>query len=95
MGWQAAKVKHEEAQGGAASAVTGPLQRALDYPKRLRQFLHEVRVEMRQVTWPTWPDVYSTTFVVIMTVGFFALFFFIVDSAVAQAIQRVFKFFQR
>ena len=44
------------------------------YPKRLRQFLHEVRVEMKQVNWPSRADVMSTTIVVIVTVAFFAVF---------------------
>ena len=44
-----------------------------------RSFLHDVRVEMRQVTWPTRLDVWSTTMVVIVTVAFFGVFFWITD----------------
>ena len=96
MSTQAAKVKDEEAQGGGPSfSVPGPVSRLLEHPRRFRQFLHEVRVEMRQVTWPTRTDVQATTLVVIVTVGFFAAFFFLVDSGIGYAVQRVFGLFKR
>lgn len=89
---QAAKVNNETAQGGGPSLqVPGPINKLLDYPRRFRQFLHEVRVEMRQVTWPTRRDVYATTLVVIVTTIFFALFLWLVDVGVSQAVGRVFK----
>src|SRR2546427_2568661 len=34
--------------------------RITEYPRRFRQFLHEVRVEMKQVTWPSRDDVVAT-----------------------------------
>ena len=40
-------------------------------------FLHDVRVEMKQVNWPSRLDVWSTTIVVIVTVAFFACSFFL------------------
>jgi len=64
-----------------------------EYPQRLRGFLHEVRVEMRQVTWPTRREVFVTTWVVIVTVAFFGLFFFGVDSGVSWLVQRIIKLF--
>jgi preprotein translocase subunit SecE len=67
------------------------VDRLLEYPRRLQQFLREVRVEMRQVTWPTKRDVYATTLVVIVTTIFFALYLWLVDVAVSQAVGRVFK----
>jgi len=90
-------VKDEEAQGGGGPSfpLPGPVSRLADYPRRLRQFLHEVRVEIKQVTWPSWTDVQATTAVVIATVAFFGLFFLLVDTSVGYAVQRVFKFFQR
>jgi preprotein translocase SecE subunit len=44
-----------------------------------------VRIEMRQVNWPSRLDVWSTTIVVIVTVAFFALFFFFTDSLLSKA----------
>jgi len=89
---QAAKVNNETAQGGGPSLqVPEPVNKLLAYPRRFRQFLHEVRVEMRQVTWPSRRDVYATTLVVIVTTIFFALFLWLVDVGVSQAVGRVFK----
>jgi len=96
MALQAAKVKNEEGQGGGPGfQMPGPVSRLAEYPRRFKQFLHEVRVEMKLVTWPTWPDVQATTVVVIVTVAFFAVFFFLVDSGVGYAVQRVFGIFTK
>lgn len=61
---------------------------------RTRQFLHEVRVELRQVTWPTRSDVWSTTVVVLITVAFFGLYFFLLDSGIARVVNIVFDRFR-
>ena len=66
-----------------------------EYPRQWRSFLHDVRVEMRQVTWPTRRDVFVTTWVVIVTVAFFGVFFFGVDSAAGWLVQQVIKFFTK
>jgi preprotein translocase subunit SecE len=96
MSFQAVNVKNGEAQGDSCPSfqVPQPVNALADYPRRLRQFLHEVRVEMKQVTWPTWNDVRATTAVVIVAVIFFAAFFFLVDSGVGYAVQRVFTLFK-
>jgi preprotein translocase SecE subunit len=49
---------------------------------------------MRPVTRPTRHDVVVTTFVVIVAVAFFGIFFFGVDSTVGYVLQRVFNFFK-
>ena len=79
--------------GGPGNAVTSAFERFGEMPRRWRTFLHEVRVEMRQVTWPTRREVFVTTWVVMVTVAFFGLFFFGVDSGVSWLVQRVIKLF--
>ena len=74
------------------SAVSSAVDRFGEMPRRWRAFLHEVRVEMRQVTWPTRREVIVTTWVVMVTVAFFGIFFFGVDSSVSWLVQRVIKF---
>jgi preprotein translocase subunit SecE len=99
---EALKLNNEESQiSGRSSEPQRPerqapawLQRIADYPKRMRQFLHEVRVEMKLVTWPTPDDVKSTTLVVILTVFFFGFFLFAVDLVVSQGVERVLKAFR-
>ena len=49
--------------------------------QRGREFLVEVRNEMKRVTWPTRREVYATTVVVILTSLFFGLYLFGVDLA--------------
>ena len=50
---------------------------------------------MRLVNWPSPSDVVSTTVVVTVTVAFFGVFFFLVDSGIGELIQRVLKYFQK
>jgi preprotein translocase subunit SecE len=89
------KLKNQEMAGGDSESRGGAFwERVKAYPERWRGFLHEVRVEMRQVTWPTRHDVIVTTFVVIVAVAFFAVFFFGVDSTVSYVLQRVFALFK-
>ena len=78
---------------GGGNAIASTFEKFGEYPQRWRNFLHEVRVEMRQVTWPTRREVFVTTWVVIVTVAFFGLFFFGVDSGVSWVVQHVIKYF--
>ena len=95
---EALKLKDEGARrGGGSDGGGNPIALAFEkfgeYPHRWRTFLHEVRVEMRQVTWPTRHEVFVTTWVVIVTVAFFGVFFFGVDSGVSWLVQRAIKLF--
>ena len=46
---------------------------------RLIQFLHDVRAEMRRVSWPTFNEVKNTTIITLIAVIFFAVYLFLVD----------------
>jgi len=83
---EAAKLRPEGASSeGSSLPVPGFVNRIAEYPRRLRQFFHEVRVEMTKVNWPSRDDVISTTTVVVVTVAIFALFFFATDSILSKA----------
>jgi preprotein translocase subunit SecE len=58
---------------------------------RLRQFLLDVRSEMRKVVTPSRKEVQATTAVVIVTVFAFAGYFYLVDSILGRGIQAVLK----
>ena len=60
---------------------------------RSREFLTEVRNEMKRVTWPSRREVYATTVVVILTSIFFGLYLFGVDLLLNAAVQRIFQRF--
>ena len=42
---------------------------------RLREYISDVRVEMRRVTWPSKQEIYGTTVMVILTTFFFGAYF--------------------
>jgi preprotein translocase subunit SecE len=78
---------------GGGNAIASTFDKFGEYPRRWRAFLHEVRVEMRQVTWPTRHEVVVTTGVVIVTVAFFGVYFFGVDSTVSWIVKSIIKYF--
>ena len=94
MATQAVKVKNDESQSNAITgAAAGVGQKITGKYHDMRDFLHETRVEMKQVTWPSREDVVSTTGVVIATVFFFGVFLAAVDWLVQLGVTRVFKIF--
>ncbi len=94
MATQAVKVKNEDQEKnaitGAASSVG---QKVTGSIEGTREFLHDVRVEMKQVTWPSREDVISTTTVVIATVAFFGVFLAIVEKLAQLGLDRLLKYF--
>ena len=69
------------------------LRAPLGWWQRSREFLREVRNEMKRVTWPSQKEVYATTIVVILTSVFFGLYLFGVDLALSAAVQYIFQRF--
>ena len=93
MATQVEKLKTDGTEGrGSPLEMLGFFGRLGEYPRRWRGFLHDVRIEMRQVTWPTRREVFVTTWVVMVTVAFFGVFFFGVDTAAGWLVQHVIKF---
>lgn len=56
---------------------------------RIVNYIGDVRVELKRVVWPTRNEVFNSSIVVIVTLGFFALFTFIVDTASVFVIQLI------
>ena len=84
---QAVKVNGEESSGNELTRrVTGSIAGT-------KEFLHDVRVEVKQVTWPSREDVISTTGVVIATVAFFGVFLAIVEKLAQLGLDRLLKYF--
>jgi len=61
----------------------------------LRNFIHEVKLEMKKVSWPSRSEVINTTIVVIIAVFFFAFYLFGADIVLSYAIQGIEWFAQR
>jgi preprotein translocase subunit SecE len=55
-------------------------------PARISQFLHDVRAEMKRVSWPTLNHVKNTTIITLIAVIFFAVYLFAVDQALSRLI---------
>jgi preprotein translocase subunit SecE len=62
---------------GLAGPRTGPIERTTN-------FLHDVRAEMKRVSWPSATEVKNTTIITIVAVIFFAIYLFGVDQAIVQ-----------
>ena len=53
---------------------------------RIGQFLHDVRAELKRVSWPTLQHVQNTTLITLVAVAFFAVYLWGIDQALSRAI---------
>lgn len=60
-----------------------------------KDYINELRVEMRRVTWPNRKQVESTTGVVIFSVFAFAAYFWVVDGVLSAGVNRIFTAFSK
>jgi preprotein translocase subunit SecE len=64
------------------------------WPDRTKDFLEEVRGEMKKVNYPGRKEVQATTTVVVITVFVFAAFFEVVDKLIEFGLSHLLKFFR-
>ena len=69
--------------------------RIKSWPERIKAFYSDVRTEMKKVTSPSRKEVQGTTTVVIITVFLFALYFWLVDLAISNSLERMLHYFSR
>ena len=62
-----------------------------DWWHKAKDFLKEVRSEMRKVSFPTRDEVVGTTIVVIVTSFIFAVFLFLADQLIVMGYQGLVK----
>ncbi len=60
---------------------------------RIRRWLHELRVELKKVVWPTKKQTINNTLVVIACVVFVGIFIWIFDVVANALIQALLHFF--
>jgi preprotein translocase subunit SecE len=60
-----------------------------------KDYVNELKLEMRRVTWPSRKQVESTTAVVIFSVFAFAAYFYVVDGLLSKGIRDVLHFFTK
>jgi len=83
----------------AAKVATGaqPAAAADAAPKKKTspgQFVHEVRVEARKITWPSWKETWITSVMVMIMVAITAVFFLVVDGALGFGMQQILRLAQ-
>lgn len=76
----------KDAPGKALDGVTG-------WFGNLRNFLVEVRNELKRVTWPSRKEVYATTVVVIVTSVFFGVYLWGLDQLFEMGVLSLFRYF--
>ena len=60
-----------------------------DTLRNVRDFLSDVQTEMQKVTWPDWPQLKNSTYVIIVFVTIVALLVFVMDFGVNNALEVV------
>jgi preprotein translocase subunit SecE len=102
---QAARVELKTADGGGDSAPTGRSAQVIKKPagiekskvvakdpslvQKSTQFLREVKIELKKVTWPTRKQTMGSTLVVVILVVIISLFLGLVDMGLSSLIRVV------
>ncbi len=86
----AEKKTHMAKAATAMTSENGVPARALSIFTRSREFLKDVRSEMKKVVTPSRSEVQSTTIVVIISVFAFAGFFFLCDYFLGNAVKELY-----
>ena len=60
-----------------------------------RDYINELKLEMRRVSWPNRKQVEGTTVVVIFAVFAFAAYFWVVDGILGRGIRQVLAYFTK
>jgi preprotein translocase subunit SecE len=58
---------------------------------RIREFIREVMVEFRKVTWPSRAELVSSTTVVVVVTVVLAFFLGFVDIALARIVEKILR----
>ena len=66
--------------------MAGELENVKAWPKATKDYIDELKLEMRRVTWPSRKQVESTTLVVIIAVFAFAAYFEIIDKIIQHTV---------
>ena len=60
----------------------------------VKEFIRDVRLEMKKVSWPGRKEVYGTTVVVIGAVFFFGIYLGLVDLILRLGVNKIFNLFK-
>jgi preprotein translocase subunit SecE len=63
--------------------------------ERTKDYINDLKLEMRRVSWPNRKQVESTTAVVIFSVFAFSAYFFVVDQILEKGEKAIFSYFSK
>ncbi len=69
------------------------MSKILEYINTGINFLKEVKIELKKVTWPGKDEVYGTTVVVLIAVIIFAFYLYLSDMILSKSVNLLFDFF--
>jgi preprotein translocase subunit SecE len=69
--------------------VSFDVERKVDMIKKLKQFIDDVQVEMKKVSWPTWEELKGSTYVVLSLSLVLAIFLFFVDFVLGKVLSFI------
>ena len=76
-----------ETPEAAGTSKVLPLQKDLGHLERIKQFLYEVKVEFKKITWPSRKETISTTVAVISFTLFISFYLGLVDAILSKIVQ--------
>jgi preprotein translocase subunit SecE len=79
-------------EGSASMAESNeqPLApRSPNWLTNIRQFWHDVKAEMKKVSWPVRNEVVNTTIIVIIAIFFFAFYLYLADNLFGYLIKGI------
>ena len=74
--------------GKVRKAMASPSENAPAPMSRGRGFLHEVFVELKKTTWPTWPEAWRLTTVVVGVILVIAFYMALIDTTLSWLTSR-------
>jgi len=75
--------------------TNGSTNSAGSWLTRAKEYVEGLKLEMKRVTWPSWPQVRATTGVVIFAVFAFAAYFAVIVTVINRGIQTLFDKFTK
>ncbi len=70
--------------------MAGEIEAVKAWPQATKDYIDELKLEMRRVTWPNRKQVEATTAIVIIAVFAFAAYFKVVDTIIENTVTRAF-----
>jgi preprotein translocase SecE subunit len=93
LGWIESEMGNEVKVKEDNNALQVPLEHAKGIWQQFTQYVAEVKIETRRVTWPGKQEIYGTTVMVILTTFAFGIYFYICDEAFQFTVSRALRYF--